>query len=249
MTRIAPHADAPSGKTDRPVPRPARQPAAGKRVALLCPFPARSPRRLRGVADRRSDRRAGRGRALQLSRPAGRSGARDARRVVLRTPPERIAVDGVRRADPAPTDDRGSRCAGAPGDQPEPGQHDPLAEPPLRAQAEPVVLPERLRRPHRAADHADRLLAARLGRAGRGCALARDRLRGQFAGAVRRGRLAADNSVAHLDRRVHRRAGVVHAPGQATLRGGHRRALAPDGPHRRRLYQHHHAQAVRPLAA
>jgi hypothetical protein len=39
-----------------------------------------------------------------------------------------------------------------------PGQPDPLAEPQLCAQAEPELLPERLRRAHRPAHHADRQL-------------------------------------------------------------------------------------------
>ncbi len=108
-------------------------------------------------------------------------------------------------------------------------------------------LPERLRRAHRPAHHADRQLAARFGRAGGGCPLARaDPIHRQRPGAVRRGRLAPDDPSGAVGVRLRRRPGLLRSPGQAPLGGRLGFALQADGPDRRRLHQHHHAEAVRP---
>ena len=192
------------------------------------------------------DWRADRSSAVQLPEPHHRPGPGHTAGQLLPDPRHRVDLDG--RGRPAATPDlrRPARPAGTPDHQPGHDQPDPLAEPQLCAQAEPELLPERLRRAYCPAHHADRQLAARLGRGRRRCHLARSNLRHQLPGAVCRSRLAPDDPVGHLDHRLQPGAALLRATGQGTLGDLLRGALQIDGAHRRWLHQHHHLEAVRP---
>ena len=189
--------------------------------------------------------RAGRSGAVRFPRPAGRPDQRRAGARFLRPPWPRTGLHGVCGADCAPAADCAERFADAPGGHPRADCPHPLAAAPVRGSAKPVLLPERLRRPHCQPHHADRRLAARIGRADRGRAVVRQRLHRQRAVFVRAGGLAADAAAGRVGVPVCRCAGVLRAAGQAPLLEGLRSALPADGSHRRRLHEHRHAQAVR----
>ncbi|VFT21382.1 Uncharacterised protein [Pseudomonas aeruginosa] len=235
--------------SDRPVPQCFRTHAAQRSAAFLCLLPAPGLAGVPGPAGGRPDRRADRGGAVQLPRPHRRSRPEHAQRGVLPRARQRTDLDGGGGAGPAPAVQRPARHAGAPEHQPEHDQPDPLAEPPLRAQAEPRLLPERFRRAHRPAHHADRQLVARFGGAGGGRPLARADLYRQRPGAVRRGRLAPDDPSGAVGVRLRRRPRLLRSPGQAPLGGGLGFALEADGADRRRLHQHHHAESCSPTPA
>ena len=91
--------------------------------------------------------------------------------------------------------------------------------------------------------------AARFRRAVGGRAVARHPVRGQRAVPVRRGRLAAGDPAGAVDRRLLLHAGLFRAAHAGARRDRVGSALQAHGPHRRRLYQHRHAQALRPCPA
>ena len=135
------------------------------------------------------------------------------------------------------------------GSGPQPDGDGALAELPLRAAPEPVVLPQRFRRAHRPEGDADRPVAARDGGQPDRRHLDAGHLCRRHGVAVRRARCLADRAGRRLAgalRAHHLEAGAAGAP---ALGGGGRGKLRPVRPHRRQLHQHPVGQALRPRRA
>ncbi|KAG0773240.1 hypothetical protein G6F22_015041 [Rhizopus arrhizus] len=218
-------------------------------AAVLPALPAPGVAGAAGHAHRRPAAGAGGSGHVRLPGPHRRHGRRAAGCRFLHAPRQRTGLDAVHHGHRATDPGRPAQPAGQPGHRAGPEQPFALADAQLRGAAEPELLPERLRRQRRQPGDADRHLAARVGGADGRFALVHRGLHRHRAVPVRAGRLAADGAVDPVAAGLCGDPGLLRAAREGTGLDRLRGAFQGDGPHRRWLHQHSHAEAVRPWRA